>query len=167
MSSNMIFARGQPVRITYEGHTVQGTVELCSPNGNALFLSFEAILGVFAGTMPVTQEYGVFRDLIYKKEVRVELQTSDAVMATDRLKATKVEACTAALELYQKKLEEGLLALKPSEEEIRESFRNNTHHRVSIMFLGTVAVAVQARWDFDSRPEVVEAVMRSNKGPAS
>jgi hypothetical protein len=69
-----IFSRGQAVKIRYQGKTVSGVVLLASPNGFALVLEFEAILGGYVGTMPVLwdERAGAFLDLITRGSVRVE-----------------------------------------------------------------------------------------------
>jgi len=60
-----VWKTGEAVRITYEGRTVEGTVLLASRNGTSLFLEFDALLGGYAGRMPVSvDDDGVIRDLM-------------------------------------------------------------------------------------------------------
>jgi len=61
-----VFHEGQPVRLTFAGRTVNACVVLASGNGHSLALEFEALLGGYAGMMPVLwdDEAGAFRDLI-------------------------------------------------------------------------------------------------------
>ena len=61
-----VWKTGEPTRITYEGRTVAGRVILASGNGRSLMLEFEALLGGYAGTMPVLWDDtgATFRDLI-------------------------------------------------------------------------------------------------------
>lgn len=71
------FAKGVPVRITFEGQTVTGVIELASPNERSLMLRFEAMLWTkgngFAGLMPVLQDDdGVYRDIMFKTPVIIE-----------------------------------------------------------------------------------------------
>jgi hypothetical protein len=69
-----IFVRGQAVKITYQGRTEPGVVLLASPNGLALVLEFEAVLGGYVGTMPVLwdERASAFLDLITRCTVRIE-----------------------------------------------------------------------------------------------
>jgi hypothetical protein len=39
--------------ITCDGHTVPGKIEIASPNGHSLMISFEALLHGHAGMMPL------------------------------------------------------------------------------------------------------------------
>ena len=48
------FINGEAIEISCEGRTVNGVVIFASPNGLALMLGFEAILGGHVGMMPVT-----------------------------------------------------------------------------------------------------------------
>jgi hypothetical protein len=48
--------KGDQVKLTYEGHTVHGTLVLASPNSLSLFVSFEAILGGHVGGMALFKE---------------------------------------------------------------------------------------------------------------
>lgn len=45
---------GETVVIEYEGRTVQAYVNLASPNGKSLIVSFDAMLGGHLGMMAVT-----------------------------------------------------------------------------------------------------------------
>lgn len=68
-----IFHTGDPVTIGCQGRTVQGVVELASPNGKSLMLSFEAMLAGHVGMMPVLlEDDGVFRSII--SGIAVELE---------------------------------------------------------------------------------------------
>jgi len=63
---------GDRVEIQYRGRTVEGVVKMASENGRSLFLEFEALLGGYAGSMPVLgEDDGVYRDLIVGAEVRL------------------------------------------------------------------------------------------------
>ena len=64
---------GDKVRITYGEQTTEGNILLASENGRALMLAFEAVLGGYAGHMPVRYERGTFRDLIQQREVLIEM----------------------------------------------------------------------------------------------
>lgn len=70
--------RGDRVSITYLNRTVTGRVEIASENGEALMLAFEALLGGFAGHMPVSwyEETSEFRDIIMG--ATVELAEGDS-----------------------------------------------------------------------------------------
>lgn len=50
----VIWKKGQHVQITMGGRTVLGVVELVSPNGKSLALTFEAILCGYAGMIPAS-----------------------------------------------------------------------------------------------------------------
>lgn len=69
------YRNGDAVRITYEGHTVEGSVALASDNGLSLILQFEALLNGYAGSMPVLSEDdgGHYHDLIRHDPVGLEL----------------------------------------------------------------------------------------------
>jgi hypothetical protein len=70
LSSPMrIWKTGERLRIVYRDRTVEGHVILSSPNGRSLMLGFDALLGGYAGMMPVSEEQGVFRDLMTKSTV--------------------------------------------------------------------------------------------------
>jgi hypothetical protein len=63
---------GAAVRITHAGRTVRGAVKLASPNGRSLMLEFDALLGGYAGMMPVLQgDDGTYRDLVKGEPVDV------------------------------------------------------------------------------------------------
>src|SRR5579859_1108556 len=55
-----VYQTGDRVRIRYAGRQVDGQVKLASSNGRSLFLEFEALLGGYAGGMPVIEEAGRF-----------------------------------------------------------------------------------------------------------
>lgn len=66
MKPTTIWKKGDRVGITYLGRTVTGRVELASENGISVCLVFDALLGGYAGRMPVlwNEERGEFRCLI-------------------------------------------------------------------------------------------------------
>ena len=67
--------KGDVVQVTYEGRTVEATVLLASSNGRSLFLEFDALLGGYAGTMPVLQDGTQphrYRDLVTGRRVEVQ-----------------------------------------------------------------------------------------------
>jgi hypothetical protein len=66
---NRIWKTGELCSITFAGRTVRGQVLLASPNGRSIMLEFEALLGGYAGRMPVLEEEGEFRDLVTKSVV--------------------------------------------------------------------------------------------------
>lgn len=66
------FIKGERVRITFDKRTVDGFIEIASPNGRSLFLRFDAVLGGYLGGLPVLEEEGVYRDLITHQVVKVE-----------------------------------------------------------------------------------------------
>jgi len=56
--------RGDFVQLTADGRTVRAMVTLASANGRSLFLMFDAMLGQWAGGMPVSlDEDDVYRAL--------------------------------------------------------------------------------------------------------
>lgn len=63
---NKIWKRGDRVAITYLNRTVTGRIEVASESGTTLMVAFEALLGAFAGHMPVAwnESAGEFRDII-------------------------------------------------------------------------------------------------------
>ena len=66
-----IWKTGDAVRITYRGRTVDGAIQLASPNGRSIMLSFEAVLGNYAGGMPAMrgENGGPFYCLVNNEEV--------------------------------------------------------------------------------------------------
>lgn len=62
---------GDRVRVTFEGRTVDAFVLLASRNGVSLFLQFDALLGGYAGGMPVIWQDGAFRDLIFLRPITI------------------------------------------------------------------------------------------------
>jgi hypothetical protein len=62
---------GDSVRVTFEGRTVDATVALASDDGHALALTFDALLGGYAGKMPVLWEDGTFYDLLTRQVVSI------------------------------------------------------------------------------------------------
>lgn len=69
-----ILKTGDHVLIGYADRwSVPGIVKLASPNGKSLMLQFEALLGGYAGLMPVLQrDDGSYRDLLMGKPVHIE-----------------------------------------------------------------------------------------------
>lgn len=59
-----VWKTGERCRLTYGSRTVDAKGVLASPNGRSLFLEFDAILGVHAGSMPVLYEAGAFRSIV-------------------------------------------------------------------------------------------------------
>jgi hypothetical protein len=53
MTMARVWKTGEPVRIGYADRTVTGSVLLASGNGWSLMLEFDALLGGYAGRMPV------------------------------------------------------------------------------------------------------------------
>lgn len=74
----MTFERGQFVRITCAGRTLDGMVLIVSPNQVSMMLGFAGVLptstgGAYIGSMPVElDEAGVYRDLIQGDPVTIE-----------------------------------------------------------------------------------------------
>lgn len=66
MEPPRIWKKGERVAITYRGRTVTGRVEMAGTTGRSLMLSFQALLGGFAGHMAVSWhgETSEFRDII-------------------------------------------------------------------------------------------------------
>jgi hypothetical protein len=58
------FEPGARVRVTFAGRTVEATVVLASRNGRSVLLEFEAILGGYAGLLPLLWVDGAFRELM-------------------------------------------------------------------------------------------------------
>jgi len=67
----MTFKKGDDVLIMLAGRTVEGWIIMASPNGRSLALGFHALLGGYAGMMPVLETDGVYRDLLEGREVTV------------------------------------------------------------------------------------------------
>lgn len=71
------YRRGQFVRVTYCGKTLEAMITLASPNGRSLMLCFDGVLyangGAYPGAMPVLKgEDGVYRDIVNYQPVRIE-----------------------------------------------------------------------------------------------
>lgn len=64
-----VWKTGERVEIGFAAKTVIGKVLLASSNGRSLMLEFDAMLGGYAGMMPVLEEGGQFRDLITRSIV--------------------------------------------------------------------------------------------------
>ena len=58
-----LWMNGESGYVTYAGRCVPMRVLMASQNGRSLMIEFEALLGGYAGRMPVLWE-GQFRDLI-------------------------------------------------------------------------------------------------------
>ena len=70
----MTFGSGDEVTITYFRRTIDGVVKQASPDGKSLLLSFEGILGGFAGLMPVSMtEPCTYVDMIWGEPVEIDL----------------------------------------------------------------------------------------------
>lgn len=79
-----IWRVGQSARITYDHRTVLAKVVLASANGVSLAFAFEALLGGYAGYMPVmwSDRHREFRCLILGAPVEVRAASDeDAVRA--------------------------------------------------------------------------------------
>lgn len=74
----MTFARGEMVRVTYLGRTVEAEIILASSNGRSLMLQFDAILGNYVGMMPVLEVDGLYHDLLTSNEVSIEKLPDEA-----------------------------------------------------------------------------------------
>lgn len=68
-----IWKTGERCRITYAGRTIEGKVELASPNGKSIAVRFDAILGGFVEVICALydDDSRCFRDLMF--HARVEL----------------------------------------------------------------------------------------------
>jgi hypothetical protein len=66
------FKTGDEVTITFALRTVEGTVELASENGRSLVLTFDTLLGGYAGMMPVRWENDAYSDLATRRPVVLE-----------------------------------------------------------------------------------------------
>lgn len=66
MQPTRIWKDGERLTIGYGGRTVIGQVKIASQNGQALAISFDALLGGYAGMMPVRwdEKEGVYRCLM-------------------------------------------------------------------------------------------------------
>lgn len=64
--------KGARVNVTFAGRTVEAEVILASFNHQSLMLRFEAVLGGFAGTMPVLWDGHCYRDIMHSEEVQLE-----------------------------------------------------------------------------------------------
>jgi hypothetical protein len=68
-----MFARGDLVRLTFAGRTVDAFVAIASENGASLGLMFEANLGGYLGFMPLLWDGDTYRELFFEKRAaRVE-----------------------------------------------------------------------------------------------
>lgn len=62
--------KGMFVHLTFDGRTVLAVVALVSENGRSLIFGFEALLGGYAGAMPVAlQDDGTYVDLFHGRSV--------------------------------------------------------------------------------------------------
>jgi len=66
-----VFKTGDALRIEYGGRIVEGRVKLASPNGVSLMLEYEALLGGYAGQMPVLYSHTKkgFFDILVREPV--------------------------------------------------------------------------------------------------
>jgi len=73
MEPPRIWRKGELCRVTYAGRTVDALVEVGSQNGASIGVTFEAILGGFAGVISAywDERDGCYRDLMFSH--RVEL----------------------------------------------------------------------------------------------
>lgn len=80
MGPARVWKRGERVAISYLGRTVTGRVEIASQSGESLMLAFEALLGGFAGHMPVLwhESPGEYRDIIMGAVVGIDEAESKA-----------------------------------------------------------------------------------------
>lgn len=63
--------KGERVMVSLEGRTVEAEVVVVSKSGVSLGLEFEAILGGYAGMMPVRWQDGEYQDLIKGRRVEI------------------------------------------------------------------------------------------------
>jgi hypothetical protein len=76
----VIWKTGDKLVLTHGERTVAATVKLASPCGRSLMLAFEALLGGYAGMMPVLRHTdGEYRDLITTSVVTLAPFGSPAV----------------------------------------------------------------------------------------
>jgi len=68
---NPVHKAGELVRVSLEGRTVDAVVVLASGDGRSLYVTFEAILGGYAGGMPVIWRDGAFTDF-HHRAVEIE-----------------------------------------------------------------------------------------------
>ena len=71
MSNPEIFLKGETVRVTFAGKTVDAVVILASSNGVSLALEFDAMLGGYVMTMPVLWTGEEFADLLTGRHVEI------------------------------------------------------------------------------------------------
>jgi hypothetical protein len=69
----MTFKKGDDVLITCDGRTVQGKIEIASPNGVSLMVSFDAMLHGHAGMMPLLLGNDGYRSIIDGVAVSLEV----------------------------------------------------------------------------------------------
>jgi hypothetical protein len=62
---------GDAVRVIYQGRHVAATILIASANGKSLMLEFDAMLGGFVRTMPVSWHDDHYEDLIRHEVVTV------------------------------------------------------------------------------------------------
>jgi hypothetical protein len=75
--------KGDKVKLTYGGETVEAEVLIASGNGRSLMLTFDALLkpeglraGGFAGMLPVLREDdGQYRDIYLGQDVNIVVAT--------------------------------------------------------------------------------------------
>jgi hypothetical protein len=65
VTSARVLREGDEVTIRIRGVSAKGRVELASPNGRSLIVTFEGILGGYAGGIPVLREEdGAYRSVV-------------------------------------------------------------------------------------------------------
>ena len=70
----MNLKKGQRVKLTADGRTVDATVVIASQNGNALMLTFEAWLLGHVGMMAVfREEDGTYHTVLGWHEIKIEV----------------------------------------------------------------------------------------------
>ncbi len=72
-----ILQRGDTVRATYDGNTVDAVVTLASPNGRSLVIAWDdGMLGGHLGVMPIWQEEsGAYVSLIEGRPITLARRT--------------------------------------------------------------------------------------------
>lgn len=81
MAGLRVWKADERVTVTFAGRTVDATIELASFNGHSLALRFEALLGGYAGLMPVLWRGFTrgFVDLIHEEPVVIAERPEKAV----------------------------------------------------------------------------------------
>ena len=68
----------EKIYVTFRGRRVEGWIGAASDNGRRLMLEFRAVLGTYAGMMPVMWHDGIYRDWIEGELVRIEKTSGTA-----------------------------------------------------------------------------------------